>query len=429
MRSAGVLAVVVVLVGTLGVAVPAARAVEDEAKRLSWWTQPRLTGDWGGARTTLEEHGLAIEAVYTGDTWGVVHGGLERGVVYLANTDLSLTIDADRAVGWHGGSFFIYGLGNHGGSPSEMVGDAMVLDNIDAPSTWKLYEAWFQQTLVDERLSVLAGLYNVNGEFDTLDSASLFIQSAAGINVAMSQTGQNGPSIFPVTSLATRVKVQATDRLYAQAALLDGVPGNPNDPYGTQIMWSTKEGYLLTGEVGYVVGRVEDDPIWYGKYAIGGWGYTAKFDDVHDTRPDGSPERGRGNTGFYMLAEQTVLREDDDAQGLIVFVRAAAADARYNQFGTFLGAGAVYTGPIPGRDADQVGFAFATVSDGEQFEDALRDTGRRYDTRESVLELTYNLQLTGWLRLQPDVQYIINPGAGVPIPDAVVVGGRFAVTF
>ena len=54
-----------------------------------------------------------------------------------------------------------------------------------------------------------------------------------------------------------------------------------------------------------------------------------------------------------------------------------------------------------------------------------------------MLELTYRVQLTGWWQLQPDFQYIFNPGGGVLNPnapgrrigDAAVLGLRTAVTF
>jgi porin len=36
---------------------------------------------------------------------------------------------------------------------------------------------------------------------------------------------------------------------------------------------------------------------------------------------------------------------------------------------------------------------------------------------EELLELTYQAQATPWLQLQPDIQYVINPGAGVAHPD------------
>jgi porin len=44
-----------------------------------------------------------------------------------------------------------------------------------------------------------------------------------------------------------------------------------------------------------------------------------------------------------------------------------------------------------------------------------------------VLELTYILQVSRWLQVQPDVQYIINPGGTGKIRDALVIGFQIAV--
>jgi hypothetical protein len=58
---------------------------------------------------------------------------------------------------------------------------------------------------------------------------------------------------------------------------------------------------------------------------------------------------------------------------------------------------------------------------------------------ETVVELTYQHQATPWWMLQPDLQFIINPGGGIPdprhpgsssaIPDATVIGLRSSVKF
>lgn len=47
---------------------------------------------------------------------------------------------------------------------------------------------------------------------------------------------------------------------------------------------------------------------------------------------------------------------------------------------------------------------------------------------ETVIELMYLIQATGWLKIQPDVQYIIKPGATGTVPNALVLGGQIVVT-
>lgn len=59
------------------------------------------------------------------------------------------------------------------------------------------------------------GLYDLNSEFDALDDAGLFINSAFGVGTDIGLTGVNGPSIFPVTSLAVRARDCQDFRVWA----------------------------------------------------------------------------------------------------------------------------------------------------------------------------------------------------------------------
>ena len=46
-------------------------------------------------------------------------------------------------------------------------------------------------------------------------------------------------------------------------------------------------------------------------------------------------------------------------------------------------------------------------------------TGAPSQGSETVLEATYQAQVTGWLQVQPDFQYVINPGAGFTLVNNV----------
>ena len=383
--------------------------------------------------------GFLFEAAYTGDLVGNLAGGRERGAVYLDNLDLALTLDADALVGWHGGTLFLYGLANQGGRPSRLVGDAQGINNIEAPQTWKLYEAWAEQVLFEERLSALAGLYDLNSEFDAIRTAALFINSSHGIGPDVSQSGRNGPSIFPVTSLGARLKLLPLDALYLQVAALDGVPGDPDDPSGTHLLFGEEDGLLVATEAAYLFG-LETDPgslrdarrlhvrrggdlPYRAKVAVGAWTYTHAADPVAG---EGGRRVGRG---LYALAEWDVRRERADAeQGLSVFARAGVADHRALRFGGYTGFGAVYQGPFAARDADQLGLAVAAAHNGAAYKRALRETGRPVATSEINLEVTYLAALAPWLALQADVQYVLNPDTDPSLSNSLVATLRLQLS-
>jgi carbohydrate-selective porin OprB len=47
---------------------------------------------------------------------------------------------------------------------------------------------------------------------------------------------------------------------------------------------------------------------------------------------------------------------------------------------------------------------------------------------EILLEATYQIELTTWLSVQPDVQYVIHP-SGTDIANALVLGARTTMFF
>ena len=375
---------------------------------------------------TAPESAYVLGAVYTGEIWKNTAGGLKRDVAYLDNLDLTAEIEAERAWGWDGATFFAYLVGNFAADPltAEVVGDAQGVSNIDATSALRVLELWYEQNFWNDRLSIKTGLYDLNTEFDAIETGGLFINSSHGIGVDFSQAGENGPSIFPVTSLAVRGRLALTDTLSLQVAVLDGVPGDPNHPRRTTIRLGGGDGVLITAEVDYVDGAGT-------KLAIGAWRFTARFDDVLATDAAGDPLRRSGNRGIYMLGERMIYREPGrPEQGLVVYARLGFADSDVNQFSNYIGAGAVYTGLLPGRDEDRIGLALAVARNGEPFKDALRAAGARVFDQEIIIELTYRAEVTPWLTLQPDIQYVMDPGAGAngDLDDALVVGLRFELS-
>jgi len=397
-------------------------------EKKGFWGWETLTGGWGGMRERLSEKGVDFEFIYTGDVMSNISGGIQRQTDYLDNVDLTLSLDMEKLVHWKGASFFFYGIGNQGGSPSLNSGDAQGPSNIESPDAWKLHEAWFQQKLFQDNLSILLGLYDLNSEFDSIETASLFLNASQGMGIDFAQSGQNGPSAFPSTSLAARLRLEPKPWFYIQTAVLDGVPGDPNDPYSTQIQFDEGDGLLIATELGFLPGELEEGKP-YGKLALGAWFYTGKFDHVLDVDSLGNPVRKKGSFGLYTLGEYNVFREkNDENQGLSVYARFGYANPSLNPINYYMGFGAVYTGLIPGRNGDQFGIAVANAINGKKFQQSQRRAGSPVKKTETNVEISYRAQLTPWLAMQPDVQFIINPGMDPAKTHAIQAGLRFEVT-
>jgi porin len=106
-------------------------------------------------------------------------------------------------------------------------------------------------------------------------------------------------------------------------------------------------------------------------------------------------------------------------QGLSLFGAVIyAPQQRINPFPYFASAGASYRGLVPGRDKDTAGFALYYGGFSRHL------PGQTY---ELVLEWTYAIAVARWLTVQPDLQYVINPGGRSSVGNAVVVGAQLAV--
>lgn len=359
---------------------------------------------------------VTVSAVYTADIRSNVAGGVRRGTRYLDNIDLQVAVDADRLVGWQGARMFLYGIYDNGRALSALAGDVQTLSNIETSvRAARLFEAWVEQN-AGPNASVKVGLYNLNSEFDTTQSGGLFLLSSHGIGADIAQSGRNGPSIFPVTSLAVRGEGRLGKNWLARVAVLDGVPGDPAHPKATVIKLSGRDGALIVGEINYLRGGT--------KAAVGAWTYTARFDDVIDT--GASPHRG--NKGAYVFVEHRLTgTRSDDAAGLAGWLRFGVADTRFNAIGNYLGGGLVYTGLLDRRPGDQAGISFAAASFGDRYRYGQALAGNPTDRREIVLEAAYSTLLASWLTIEPDIQYVLNPGGDRRLHDAVVVGFRVKI--
>ncbi len=174
-------------------------------------------------------------------------------------------------------------------------------------------------------------------------------------------------------------------------------------------------------EAGSVLGGNDLDQL-YTKFAIGAWRYSEK--STSDAL--GNAIEPTHNSGLYLLAERQFYREAEHSeQGMAVFGRYGIADGKVNQFDSYIGAGLVYTGLIPGRDEDQLGLAVAVANNGREY----KNGGTAVDDREIAWELSYRARITPWLAVQPDIQYIVDPGTDPALDDAMVFSLRLEVEF
>lgn len=387
--------------------------------------------------------GVTPSLVYDGDAAAGLAGGARRGATYDGTLHLQLALDGAKLAGLHGVTGWLDALWSAGGQPDPLVGDAQGVNNIAAQPALRLYEAWLQFNTPHNRISVLAGRYDLNTEFYHLRSATLFLNSSFGLGPEFSQSGSGGPSSFPNTSLGVRLAYKPSINAVLRLAVLDGAPFDRQS--GTGGPFNRRDGVLLVAEADYFrhrpdnaqpfsrrfrIGRQSGGPPYDDKISVGAWYYTAGFNDLGSTGPSGAPVRRQGEAGAYLLLDHLLWQSKrDPGRRLTGFVQFGVADQLVDRFARYIGAGLTVSGPIAGRPDDELGVAMAMARNGSHYIEGQQQAGLPVTAAETAIELSYLTQLASWAAMQPDLQYVIHPNTDPRRADAVVAQLRFELKF
>jgi len=187
---------------------------------------------------------------------------------------------------------------------------------------------------------------------------------------------------------------------------------------GTEFGISSSAGYFLVTEATFLVHAENKAPGMPGRYRLGAYYDSNQYASF--SRPG---VEQTGNYGLYVMGEQMVFREGGPgrAEGLTLFGAIIyAPSASINTMPMFVSTGASYRGLVPTRDRDTTAFALYYGGFSRYL------PGLTY---ELVLEWTYAIALGRRLTIQPDVQYVINPGGVSSVGNAVVLGTQIAIEF
>ena len=362
---------------------------------------------------TEADTGLAASFGYTGDLRRNTTGGLAVGTAYSDLLDLGATWTSDQLFS---GTRLTTNLSvmHVGGDEisGEFVGDLHGVNNIEAPDAWHLYEFWSEFSFGGRgNTSLRLGMLDINADFDTPVTSGLFVGSPHGIGTEFSQTGGNGPSVWPVTGLGIRAAGEWSEVLRWRIGAFEGKPGDDETTFAAFDLQGG-EGSLLIGELEYASDRVN-------KISLGLWSYTAAFERL-------DAGQTTGNRGAYALVDLPLA--NIGAAEVDGSLRVGIADARFNAIDEFAGATVVVSHAFTARPDDAFGFAVAYGRTGDLYRAVQSLAGAPAASAETSFELTYLSPLTGWLTLAPSVQFVHSPGADLALRDAWVVGLRFELS-
>jgi porin len=377
-------------------------------------------------QSATEDNGFIFTEEYTGEGWGNLSGGIQTGAVYEGLLKLTQQLDLQKIIGWTGASIFSSQLYPHGNGLDQYTGDLNILSSITAYNSFRLFELWFQQKFFGDTASIRIGQMSADLEFYQSENSNVFINSCFGTFPTIS-FGTSLP-IYPVGGLGIRVDFHPSSTTFARAAVFDSNPGqqNTNDKHGTLFHLNPSSGVIVIAEAGYQVSPSADNNGKDEAYAIGGY-YDSRTFTGSFIQPTHS-----SNCGFYIIADRRLYRgtpytnEKSSNAGLGAFASCAVAPADRNQVSLYVDCGINYNGLFPGRDDDVFGLA---VSYTKISGDYLVDNIPVQSGHETVFEATYRIKVTDHMYIQPDFQYIFDPGAFQHRPNAVVAGVRYDLTF
>lgn len=337
----------------------------------------------------------------TVDGWSVPVG-LDPGFSILNKFQLSATLTGDK-FGLKGWSAHAQIFRFDGQLLSSRMGDIQTADNLEAFPTTRLFEAWVARQWGEENRSIAlrAGLIDLNSQFDSVDPASLFVNSSHGIGPDLSRSGRNGPSIYPVSAPGVTMTIVPSNRWTVRLGAFNGVPGDPDRPRAFVAERLGKHDGLLTiVQTDY---QLSNDS----RIEVGAWRYSASVAAV-----DAGYAHDRG--AYASLEAPLPI-----APRLTAWVRTGFANRRAQIVSGYIGVGAVQTGTFASRPDDRLGFAMAHAIIGPP---AVETLG--ISRAETSLEASYQLKLSDRVAIQPDVQYIIHPAGVADAPNSLGLGLR-----
>ena len=184
-----------------------------------------LLGDIWGLRTALGQHGITLGAQETSEDLGNVTGGIHRGFDYDGLTVLNLQVDTDKAFGWPGGTFNVSAEQIHGRSVSaDNLDNLQTASGIEAERATRLWELWYDQSVLDGKLDVKIGQQSLDQEFMSSSNSALYLNTMAGWPLLPSYDMYAGGPAYPLASLGVRLRAEPTAAITVLAGVFDDNP-------------------------------------------------------------------------------------------------------------------------------------------------------------------------------------------------------------
>lgn len=404
----------------------------------SIWNRPTLTGDWFGCRSCLQKSGITFAGRSTHYAFGVDGGVLAPPVPalgpgntfkYTGRGEYDLIFDLEKFGGLPHGTLLVraeHWYGQYGnvslntGAFAPAVFPAMVPPAPNDPGTPYITNFIFTQPL-SEKLVVFAGKKDVLGAADQDvfaggDGTSQFVNQALIANPAFLLG-------LPYTSFTAGA---AMPREWGMMSFFVYDPQDrTKDFFRFEDLFS--QGVIVGGEL-----KINTNFFCLaGDQHVGAMWKHVDLTDLRFAEPPpgvypeptvpGFPTLSDSYTIYYGFDQYLVQFSDKPKRGYGLFGRASISDGNPTPIRYFLSAGIGGDSQLRPDRGDSFGIGWYYTGTSNEFGPLPQAV---FGPRDGTgIEAFYNFQVTPWLNVSPDLQYI-HPEAGAIADDAFVYGVR-----
>ena len=412
-------------------------------------TYDSVFGDWGGLRTYLEDHGFDFDLSYLSETVGNVTGGAKRSSAYADQRTVQLDVDGDKLAGLTGfGAHVLFvnraghalagALGNDQYNPNEVHGGA-------GDVAVHLAYAYLDQTVADGALTFSVGRMEPAMFFNGSDIYCNFLNFATCPTPHALLGGDPAAfGMWPANKWGGVLRANAPGSVYFQTGAFETTPLSGGR---SGFDWSTSQdtGVTVPAEIGWEphLGR---DALPAHLKAGAFYDSSSQPDVLHDVNGGlipitGLPPRSdRGHIGVWVGADTMLVRHPTGpGAGLIAFTNYTHSDPNISPLEHLFIFGLEDKGLLAARPADSFGaqIVWARQSQAVQKLQEIESSlglplafgAAGPQSSETILETQYDAHVYRGVDLEPDVQYVIRPGATSVYHNALVLAMRVSVKF
>ena len=380
------------------------------------WTRSTLSGDWWGLRNDLAAKGVTLDMSLTQSAQGIVHGGKQTGWQYSGGRgDMNLHLDTGKLGLWPGGFLTVEAEGNfipadnffksiNGRSGALMPINSSQLYPTPAGDNFNLPALNFTQFLSPHFGLIIGKLATVTSssgdmnEFAHGKGDTQFMNMAFNVNPVLLTTVPYSTLGTGIIVLPTKDPKQAHVNLLVLSSTGKASTSGFDDLDGNNLTF-IGEGQVRTDFFGLTGHQL------FGA-AFSNRNFTSIDQNARFVFENGAFEGKKGSWNIHYNFDQYFYEpKKGSGEGIGIFGRFGASDGNPNFINVFYSLGIGGKGVIPNRHNDRYGFGFYYVDVNQpELQGEFRNTKLLRD--EYGFEAFYNVAITPWLKVTPDIQVV-----------------------